>query len=63
MDTRNKLNPIYLGLVLSCIGESVYSAPVVWTDADFLSPKGHTWVNASNPSNRGDLHIQNTQTA
>lgn len=59
----NKLNPIYFGVTLAFINISANSAPMVWTDADFVTSKGHTWVNSGNLVTTGDLHIQNTKTA
>lgn len=43
---------------LLCIGNSAFSQ-TVWTDGDFTSSKGHTWINAGNWEYGGDVHIQN----
>lgn len=40
------------------IGNTTFSQ-TIWTDADFTTPKGHTWVNSGNWDYGGDVHIQN----
>ena len=48
-----------LGVAVTCVGTSS-EAVTIWTDAD--SPKGREWINIYNPSNGGDVHIQNNNT-
>lgn len=40
------------------IGNTTFSQ-TIWTDADFTTLKGHTWVNSGNWDYGGDVHIQN----
>ena len=40
------------------IGNTTFSQ-TIWTDVDFTTPKGHTWVNSGNWDYGGDVHIQN----
>lgn len=40
------------------IGNTTFSQ-TIWTDADFTTPKGHTWINSVNWNYGGDVHIQN----
>ena len=42
---------------------AVAVAQTVWTDSDFITPKGHTWINPGNPQYGGDVYIQNTNPA
>ena len=42
---------------------AVSAAQTIWTDSDFTTPKGHTWINPGNPVYGGDVHIQNTNPA
>lgn len=39
---------------------AVSAAQTIWTESDFPSPKGHTWINPGNPQYGGDVYIQNT---
>lgn len=40
------------------IGNSTFSQ-TIWTDGDFTTSKGHTWINSGNWEYEGDVHIQN----
>ena len=40
------------------IGNSTFSQ-TIWTDGDFTTSKGHTWINSGNWEYGGDVHIQN----
>ena len=52
----------FYGKVLSAIVclNAVSIAQTVWTEADFSTPKGHTWINPGNYEYGGDVYIQNT---
>ena len=52
----------FYGKVLSAIVclNAVGNAQTIWTEADFSTPKGHTWVNPGNYEYGGDVYIQNT---
>lgn len=52
-------SPIYLSIAMAFVASHAHST-VIMTDADF--PQGHMWINPANPSNQGDLHIQNQNT-
>ena len=51
----------FYGKVLSAIVclNAVGNAQTIWTEADFPTPKGHTWINPGNYEYGGDVHIQN----
>ena len=52
----------FYGKVLSAIVclNAIGNAQTIWTEADFSTPKGHTWVNPGNYEYGGDVYIQNT---
>lgn len=60
------MNVIKTQVLCACITFPIctsYAATTTWYDSDFSSPKGHTWINSTNPTYGGDVHIANTTTA
>ncbi len=45
-------------VALLYIGNNAFSQ-TIWTDEDFSTSKGHTWINSGNWEYGGDVHIQN----
>ena len=52
---------LYKQIIVGILCLNILSvSQTVWTDADFATSKGHTWVNSGNYEYGGDVYIQNT---